>query len=352
ISSQGHFGENLSVHELAHQWWGDKITNTTWGDIWLNEGFASYAEALYFEDQFGSEYYHEYMDAMNFPFENTIFVEDTSVVKNIFTSTVYEKGAWLLHMLRHVVGDSTFFDILLAYSNDPRFAYGNATSAGFQDVCETVADTTLDWFFNAWLHQTGRPVYRHEWGATEVEGSPAVELTIIQTQAPQNGLFSMPLDIGITTDTGDTLVTVINDEEFQTFTIPLAAAPQALTIDPDDWVLKEIAVDPIDPGDGSPAAFALHQNYPNPFNTTTRIDYAVSSAADVEIVLYDLLGREVAELLHEPKHGGYHHLSWDGRDSSGRLMPSGVYFYRLTAIPLYGIRQPAYKRTLKLLLLR
>lgn len=353
ISSQGHFGEVLTAHELAHQWWGDKITNAVWGDIWLNEGFASYAEALYFEYKYDRDYYHDYMNGMDRPFPYALFVDDTTAVGRIFHFTVYDKGAWMVHMLRHVVGDSAFFEILLAYSHDPRFAYGNATSAGFQALCETVADTTLDWFFNAWLYQVGRPVYQVQWGATEVDGGPAVELTIYQTQAALTGLFPMPIDIAITTAGGDTVVTIYNDQEYQTFTIPSTAAAVTLALDPDDWILKQVEfVALVDPDDGSIATFTLDQNYPNPFNALTRINYTVPTTAEMDLRIYDLLGREVAVLLNRTEHGGYHHVYWDGKDHFGRPVPSGIYFYRLEAADPVFTSQPVFIETRKIVLLR
>ena len=159
ITSQGGFGTVLTVHELAHQWWGDKITNANWHEIWLNEGFASYAEALYFEHSLGSDYLKTYLQMMDRYYRYPIYVDDTTSVSRIFNITVYDKGGWFLHMLRHIVGDATFFDILLAYSNDPRFAYGNVTTAGFQDVCETISGEDLDWFFQPWIYEAGRPEY-------------------------------------------------------------------------------------------------------------------------------------------------------------------------------------------------
>ncbi len=353
ISSQRNFGVVLTVHELAHQWWGDKITNATWGDIWLNEGFASYAEALYFEDKYDRDYYHAYMNGMDRSFPYALFVDDTTTVGRIFHFTVYDKGAWLLHMLRRVVGDSAFFEILLSYSDDPRFAYGNATSAGFQEVCETVADTTLDWFFDAWLYQVGRPVYQVQWGATEADGGPAVELTIHQAQTAVKGLFPMPIDIAITTDGGDTVVTIYNDQEYQTITIPLAASPVTLSLDPDNWILKQVEfIALVDPHDGSPVSFTLDQNYPNPFNARTRINYTVPTTTEMDLRIYDLLGREVALLLRKTERGGYHHVYWDGQDHSGRLAPSGIYFYRLEVAEPGAWLQPRIVETRKMLLLR
>ncbi len=331
ITSQGTFLSSiLTVHELAHQWWGDKITNATWGDIWLNEGFASYAEALYFEDTQGKDYYHTYLGWMDRDYPYPIYVDDTTSVGRIFDWTVYDKGGWFLHMLRHIVGDSTFFDILLAYSDDPRFAYGNATTAGFQSVCDSVSGQDLDWFFQPWIYEVGRPEYRVEWSAGDSVGMFVLDLKIEQTQAPERALFPMPIDITIETATGDTVVTVFNDSASQVFRIPLAAAPTGIIIDQDGWILKRIvSVSNTDERETIPPEFALDQNYPNPFNAVSNIRYSVPRLSHVRLVLYDLLGREVATLVNKPLEPAWYTAVWRGRDQEGVPVASGIYFYRI-----------------------
>ena len=111
ITSQGRFGTMLTVHELAHQWWGDKITNASWHEIWLNEGFASYAEALYFEHTQGKEYYHTYMGWMDRDYPYPIYVDDITSVSRIFHTYGVRQGCMVpahaaphrrgLHLLRH-----------------------------------------------------------------------------------------------------------------------------------------------------------------------------------------------------------------------------------------------------------
>lgn len=332
ITSQGGFGTTLTVHELAHQWWGDKITNATWTDIWLNEGFASYSEALYYEHTRGEDYYHTYMGYMDWGFPFAIFVDDTSSVSRIFHGTVYDKGAWLLHMLRHVVGDSTFFDILLAYSSDPRFAYGNATTAGFQSVCEAVSGRDLDWFFQPWIYEVGRPVYRVDWNADNADGSYVLNLSIQQTQVPQQALFPMPIDLHISTVSGDTLITVFNDAAVQNFSLKLANQPTGLQIDPGDWILKKIdSVTSVLESRQIPSEFSLQQNYPNPFNSTTKIDFRVSAGSEVEIAVYNLQGQLVRVLTHKNYEPGEYQVSWDGSDAKGMLAATGVYVYQMRA---------------------
>ena len=324
ITSQGRFGTMLTVHELAHQWWGDKITNASWHEIWLNEGFASYTEALYFEHTQGKEYYHTYMGWMDRDYPYPIYVDDITSVSRIFHTTVYGKGAWFLHMLRHIVGDSTFFDILLSYSNDHRFAYGNATTAGFQDVCETQSGMNLDWFFQPWIYEVGRPEYRVEWSAADSAGMFVLDLKVEQTQVQERVLFPMPIDITVETALGDTVVTVFNDLAVQEWTIHLAANPTGIILDRDGWILKEVVF-----VSSIPTEFALGQNYPNPFNVVSHIRYSVPRPSHVRLVIYDLLGREIATLVNGTLQTDRYTATWRGRDQEGLPVASGIYFYQI-----------------------
>jgi len=329
ITSQGGFGVELTVHELAHQWWGDKITNASWGDIWLNEGFASYAEALYFEHTRGRDYYHNYMSFMDWNHPYPIFVDDTTSVWRIFHRTVYDKGAWFLHMLRHVVGDETFFDILLAYSHDPRFEYRNATTAGFQSVCESVAGKDLDWFFQPWIYEAGRPIYRAVWRFSNTAG-PILHLTIQQLQTT---LFPMPIDITVEFAGGDTVVSVFNDDALQTFDIPVSDEPTNIILDKDGWILKTIdsVISSEDSSSPLPSQFALHPNYPNPFNAGTSISFSLPQRSEVLIRIYTLTGREVRTLVQQSYTAGTHRVSWNGLDDAGEPAASGLYFYQMRA---------------------
>lgn len=331
VASQGGFGTVLTVHELAHQWWGDKITNASWHEIWLNEGFASYAEALYFEHTQGEEYYHTYMGWMDRTFPYPIFVDDTTSVSRIFDNTVYDKGAWFLHMLRHVVGDSSFFKILLTYSQDPRFAYGNATTAGFQDVCQTVSGKDLDWFFQSWIYELGRPVYQAEWSVADSSGAYNLNLKIEQTQYPGHALFPMPIDVTVETVSGDTTVTVFNDAPSQIFSIAaLNALPTDIILDKDGWILKKVElITKAADLPSIPSAFALRQNYPNPFNGETIIEFDLPEARQVVLTIYNVHGQQVRRLTKQPFLTGTHRVTWDGLDERGQPTASGLYILEM-----------------------
>lgn len=346
ITSQGNFGTTLTVHELAHQWWGDKITNDNWHEIWLNEGFASYAEALYYEYANGADYYHTYMGFMDRYFPYSIYVEDTTSVSRIFNSTVYDKGAWFLHMLRKIVGDSTFFEILLVYSDDARFAYGNATTNGFQSVCESVSGLVLDWYFEPWIYSEGRPVYAMEWSATDSAGVPFLQLNLKQLQTPGQAFFTMPIDLGIETDAGDTLVTIFNNVQDQNFRIELEARPRAVELDPEGWILKRIdSITQVAKAEkGVPGDFSLHQNYPNPFNGETVISFELPQSEEVRLDIYNIYGQRVRELVSQRLQAGVYRAGWDGKDDKGSVLASGLYVYQILA--------GTYRQQKKLLLIK
>ena len=242
-ATSGSFGFDryLIAHELSHQWWGDYITCKNWENIWLNEGFASYCEALYSAHLGGWSALHNYMSGMEYWSGGTIYCYNTSSVGAIFSSRVYDKGAWVLHMLRHHIGDEAFFGSLRAYYIDPRFANNYATTEDFRDVCEAVSGQNLHPFFDDWIYGEYYPKYAYSWLAEPgAGGTYNVFLHIDQTQTTNPQIFDMPIDIGIQRAPGvvDTLH-VYNTKRNQDFllTIQSSSAPQAVSIDPRNWIL-------------------------------------------------------------------------------------------------------------------
>ena len=133
-TGEGVFDESVTSHELGHQWWGDNITCKTWSDIWLNEGFATYTECLWLEHRPGSAGLSDYLAGMQArkpnPTSDSVYVYDTTDMNRIFsTNYTYRKGAWVLHQLRHVVGDTTFYQILQTYRST--FQGSGATTDDF-----------------------------------------------------------------------------------------------------------------------------------------------------------------------------------------------------------------------------
>jgi aminopeptidase N len=325
-TSLGSYSELLICHELAHQWWGNMVTCANWKNIWLNEGFARYSEALWKEHNFGANALKDYMDYLNRPevWQNSpIYITDTTNVYSIFNRLVYDKGAWVLHMLRHIVGEEVSRDIFPAY----RAAYfmDVATTADFQRICEQVYGEDLDWFFNQWIYQIGQPNYKVSWSREQISVNDwVVTVDIEQAQYPQN-LFRMPLDVRVEFLKSDTILT-INDSLFvQQFEFRFADMPVDIEIDPGGWVLKSVQYSMIDPDLGYiPDRFLLTHPYPNPFNAATHFKIYLPYNIVGELKAYDITGRVVDVIESGAMPAGYHQKTW-----RPKTLPSGVYIIRL-----------------------
>ena len=228
----------ILAHELAHQWFGNCVSVKTWSHIWLNEGFANYAYALWQENTKGEVAYLNVMrnwDKDEFP--GSVFIKDTSNKNALFSETTFQKGAWVLHMLRHVMGDQAFFDALRAYVK--AYAYGAASTEDFQFVCEKVYGGSLDWFFKEWIYGVNRPIYQYKWQATQNESGNTVNLEISQVQ-PNPEVFVMPIDVFIETAQGQKEFVVWQKSRSQTFTFAVDRPPSRVELDPDGWILKKV----------------------------------------------------------------------------------------------------------------
>jgi aminopeptidase N len=240
ITSLGSWSEYLIAHELSHMWWGDMVTCNDFHHIWMNEGFATYCEALWSEFTYGDSYYQQDMQAAKYFGGGTIYVPETTDWNRIFhTGLSYNKGSWVLHMLRHVVGDSTFFDILETYYADSRYQYATVTTEQFRDLCEDVSGIDLDFFFHEWIYEEYYPSYSYNWTATPNGGLYDVNVTINQLQS--HYLFKMPIDVRITTASDDTTTFVAWDSlATQSFTMSVADPPTSVLLDPDEWILRTV----------------------------------------------------------------------------------------------------------------
>lgn len=231
--------EGTIVHELAHQWWGDYITCQDFHHIWLNEGFATYSEALYYEREYGKEEFWQEVLSNQYFGPGTIYVQDLSDVNTIFNyGRSYQKASWVLHMLRHVVGDEKFFEILRAFYNESRFRFGTATTEDFQALCEAVSGKKLDRFFRQWIYEEYYPSYTYSWRSIPSGSNYEIQLDIQQTQT--NTIFWMPIDVTITTAAGDTTVVVWDSLASQTFHFTLQSTPLTVELDKHGWILKQV----------------------------------------------------------------------------------------------------------------
>ncbi len=323
-----HSQEWILIHELSHQWWGDWVGLADWKHVWLNEGFATYSEALWVEHTQGPQAYADYMRELDsaappagLDFNGTVYNPT-----QLFGITPYRKGAWVLHMLRHVVADDeAFFAALRAYYQSLGGG-GQATTEAFRDIVEGETGLELDGFFDQWLHAEGRPSYRWTWSSERVAAGYEVALEIVQEQ-DEPEVYVMPIDVEIGI-AGDPLIVrrfkVENTLREQTFTFSVDGLPRVLAIDPDGWVLKPLSPAP-------PAHALLHAPRPNPTRALSRITYALPEAGEVSLHVLDVTGRLVRTLVDRRLQGAEHTVEWDGATSQGDPAASGVYYLRLEA---------------------
>ncbi|MCA9751884.1 MAG: T9SS type A sorting domain-containing protein [Gemmatimonadetes bacterium] len=233
-TSLGGYGEDLISHELAHQWWGDNVTCADFHHIWLNEGFATWGEAYWKEQSAGVGTYRDYMDGAAYFGPGTIYAEDLTDFNAIFDSNLsYNKASWVVHMLRGVLGDTDFFAGLAHY----RALYGGsvATTEQFRDAMEDISGRDLDAFFQQWIYGEYFPVYGSSWVATP----GGIDLTIDQLQT-NTGLFTMPIQVRVTSDAGTFDYTVEDELASQTFAISVPGTVEDVQIDPDKWILRQV----------------------------------------------------------------------------------------------------------------
>jgi len=239
-TGQGTFSESVTSHELGHQWWGDNITCKTWSDIWLNEGFATYTEALWIERRPGSAGLPDLFSAMNSRrptnVAGTVYRTDVSSTSAIFsTNYAYRKGGWVLHQLRHIVGDATFFNILATY----RAAYQGsaATTDQFAAVASSVYGQDLTWFFQQCVYGPGAPAYAAGYQNVNINGQDYLRLRLRQTQTAYP-VFTFPVDIRVNTASGNQTSTVWNNAGTQWFVIPVSAPATGIVVDENNWILS------------------------------------------------------------------------------------------------------------------
>jgi len=334
----GCWGESLICHEFAHQWFGDAISPGTWADLWLNEGFATWSEALWWEYEGGYSAYKDdiennasyYMSANpGWPVYNPEWAENTPGNGTLFNYAItYCKSSVMLHLLRYSMGDELFFQAIYDYATDTtNFRYKNAVTEDFQAKLEESSGMELDWFFDNWVKQANHPIYQNEYSFIDM-GDGTWNLNFLANQVQTNApFFPIPIEIWVYfTDGSDTTVRVMNDENQQFFWFNFDKQPGAILFDKDnEIVIKQASTTVgVDEENIGPNSFALHQNAPNPASGTTRISYSIPSATHVKLSLFDMSGKKVLDLVNQTMQTGTHYCQLN----TGKLQ-AGIYYYRL-----------------------
>lgn len=231
--------ENLFAHEIAHQWFGDAVSELDWHHIWLSEGFATYLTDIYIEqthgrDAFVASMLDEKQQVLQFARRRLAPIVDTtlSVSVRLLNKNSYEKAGWVLHMLRHEMGDELFHEcIQIQYE---KFKFGNALTEDFQEVVKSVTGKSYQAFFRQWFYQAGHPVLSSSWK----QRGKKMELTICQHQ--EQSVFTFPLEVEITGKRGKSVRKKLDiDSAEQKIIIDLPFRAKEISLDPDTWLLFE-----------------------------------------------------------------------------------------------------------------
>jgi aminopeptidase N len=299
------FSGTLIAHECAHQWFGDEVTCGSWQDIWLNEGFATYCEAL------TEQYLLTPVDWLNWKVvarsyitgtpDGSVFCTDTSSIGRLFDDRLsYEKGAFVLHMIRWELGDSAFFQGIRNYLTDSTLAYNFSRTQELQHHFESASGKNLSTFFNQWYYGEGFPTYMINYNYENNE----LYVQITQTTShPSVSFYEMDLPIEFNDGVHDTTIVFNNTYSGQIFHIPLDFSPVSVIFDPEVWILAENSVmqDPT-LGVANVQSLSTISIYPNPANEILHISFPGNNEL-VQMIVRDVLGKEVLNSISPVKSG-------------------------------------------------
>lgn len=286
-------GENLTSHELGHQWFGDKITCGSWEDIWLNEGFATYSTRLYRDDKYPVDANYERSTWVNFVTSQpggSVWVDDTTSVNRIFSNRLtYYKGAYLVHMLRWKLGETAFFNGIKNYQKDPAVAYGFAKTKDLQRNLEAVSGQNLTEFFADWFKGQGYPSYKVSWNMV---GNNFVNIKMDQTQSHSSvSFFEMPVALKFKTATQSQTIVVDNKTNGETFLKNISFIPDTVLVDPDYWLLSRNNSTVKLPAVNFPANTI--KVGANPFKDQFTIQMYNMATPNITAVMYNALGQKI-----------------------------------------------------------
>ncbi len=228
---------NVIIHEVAHQWWGNSVTEADWDDVWLSEGFATYFTMLFVEHAYGRDEMVKLLERsrdyiFEFAEENPdyrIQHDNLDDMSKVLTGNIYQKGAWTLHMLRELIGDDSFWAGIRGFY--ARHRNGSATTGDFRRAMEEASERDLGDFFDQWLRRGGAIELEGRWRWDSGRGLVVLDLR----QAHPNGMpYRMPLEVEIVSADGTSRVEIVHLSELeQSVEIEQSDEPTALKLDPD-----------------------------------------------------------------------------------------------------------------------
>ena len=284
----------LINHEMAHQWFGDKLTCGSWSDIWLNEGFAVYLSALcyqYIQPQWWMAWRTSTLsNILVHANDGSVYCTDTVSVGRIFSAPLsYRKGAYILHMLRWELGDSIFFKSLYNYVNDPALTYSFSKTQLLQQHFESVSGKNLSDFFSHWFYGVGYPSYTLDW--TQHDNNFAVHLSQI-TSDPSVSFYAMHVPVRLFGAGKDTTLVLKHDFSGQAYNFNIPFAVDSVQIDPELWLIS---------GKNSVRKLPAFDRdnfvvvYPNPVHDQLTIWYDSKNINQLSFSIWDLQGKKVME---------------------------------------------------------
>jgi aminopeptidase N len=326
VSFMKNFSRGLIAHEMAHQWFGDKITCGSWKDIWLNEGFATYLASLVIEKFDGQAAFINNKKSMiatiTSSSSGSVYLSDTDLlsVSRIFNSRLtYYKGAMVLNMLRLKLGDELFFQGIKNYLADPKLAYKYAVTTDFQFHLEAVYGISLSEFFDDWIYNQGYPSYTV---TTENQNDGIVQFRINQAQSdPSVSFFEMPVPIRVLGSNGQQMDLVLNNTfNGEVFLESVPFAISSVVFDPNSDLISKNNKTTLGLNDLELESITL---YPNPTNNFLALDLP-SGITLTKTIFYNVLGQKMIETAST--------TNWNVTS-----LPSGIYFISLFTD--YGVKK-------------
>ena len=332
MSSMNNFGYFLVAHELAHQWFGNQVTNRNWNDLWIQEGFATFSEALSLERFIGKADYQHWFDVrrtfITARSDGSVYlsnelIEERKLSRMFDYRLTYVKAAWVIHMLRQKMGDEAFFTGVRAHLD--QYAYKAASTEDFKNVMELQYGASLDRFFADWVYGQGYPQLNLKYQRS-TESNGAVWLDVEQIGSHESvPIFDFDLDVRLI-GKKDTLITIQVDSQKQRFLLQPTMEWETIEIDPQVRLLYASMVLTSNADNSKPeipSAFILEQGYPNPFNPNAVIPVTVNETGELIVDVLDVQGKLIQRLHRAQVQPGRRDILWEAGSLS-----SGVYLIR------------------------